>query len=155
MKKYFSFLLLAVGLSIMVPTITDSNKASAQLVTPLYPTAVNDTLTDVDTAWVYINTGLGSNTSGVADNISRSVTAKVVKIDGTLAGTVRFEGSNNGTDWELIGSAYTITNTASQVKTYPMRDASGDLLFKQFRMVFLSTGTQHYIPSVFYLRRSN
>jgi hypothetical protein len=155
MKKYFSFLLLAISLAILGPTITKSNNASAQLVTTLYPEAVNDTLTNVDTAWVYISTGLGSSTNGVADNISRAVEAHVTKISGTVAGTVAFEGSIDGTNWEVIGSTYTITNVATQIKTFPMRNANGDLVYKQYRLVFYSTGTQVIVPKVYYLRRSN
>lgn len=144
----------------VVPSLFKSNEAKSQIVTTLTPIAANDTLTNTDTAWVYVTTSLThsktfSSTNSVADNISRSVTARVIKVSGTVAGTFTLEGSNDATNWETISSAYTVTNVADQVKTFDLRSAGGDLLFKYFRGVFISSGTNVQIPTLLYNRRSN
>ncbi len=159
MKKFILLFLLGMGVSILAPTVLKTNDTNAQLVTLLKPEAANDTLTNTDTAWIYLSST--SRTTGdtvrtsVVDNIGRAVQANVTKISGTLAGTVSFEGSIDGTNWDVI-TTYTITNTTgTQIKVFPLRNANGDLLYKHMRLVFLSTGTQSYIPKGYYIRRSN
>jgi len=160
MKKLFLLSALFAALAMFViPAATHSNEAKAQLINTLIPIAANDTLTNTDTAWVYITTNVtGSQTfstnNSVADNISRSITVRVIKVSGTVAGSVSFEGSNDATNWEGIGTALTLTNVADQVKTFAMR-SSGDLLYKYYRAVFLCSGTNVQIPKVYYVRRSN
>ena len=159
MKNLLISGLLAIFTLLVLPAIFENNEAKAQLVTTLTPIAANDTLTTADTAWVYvttnsINSKTFSSSGSVADNISRSVTAKITKVSGTVAGTFTFEGSTDGINWETIGSAYTITNTTGdQVKNFAMR-SSGDLLFTYYRGVFLMSGGVS-IPKLLYLRRSN
>jgi hypothetical protein len=161
MKKLILFTLLALAATFVLPTITHSNEAKAQIVTTLIPVAANDTLTNTDTAWVYVCTSATDSKTfsanrSIADNISRSVTMRVIKVSGsTIAGKIRFEGSNDGTNWELIDTAYTVTNSADQAYTLPMRATNGDLLFTYYRGVFYSSGTQVVIPKLYYVRRSN
>jgi hypothetical protein len=159
MKKFILLTLLAFAASFVLPSFFETNEAKAQLVTTLIPIAANDTLTDTDSAWVYIATTTANaqtfSTSGsVADNISRAVTVRITKIDGTVAGSASLQGSNDGVNWETIGTALTLTNVADQVKTFDMR-SSGSLIFKYYRAQFLSSGTNRQIPKVYFLRRSN
>jgi hypothetical protein len=159
MKNFFILFIFAILASIVIPTALKTNESRAQLVTALKPDAANDTLTNTDTAWIYLHTPAATNgdTSRVSiiDNIARSVQANVTKVSGTVGGTVSFEGSIDGTNWDVI-STYTITNTTgTQIKVFPLRNANGDLLYKHMRLVFLSTGTQVIIPKAYYLRRSN
>ena len=160
MKKLILLSFFAALAIFVVPSVTHTNEAKAQLVTVLTPIAADDTLTNADTAIVYITTSgtyskTYNSTNSIADNISRSVTVKVTKVSGTVAGSATFSGSNDGSNWETIGSALTLTDVADQVKTFDMRSAGGDLLFRYYRVVFLSSGTNVQIPSVYYLRRSN
>ena len=160
MKKLLLLSMLAILASFIVPTVTKTNEASAQMITVLTPIAANDTLTNADTAWVYIVPNATasktfSSTNSVADNISRSITVRVIKVSGTVAGTVALEGSNDATNWEAIGTALTLTNVADQVKTFDMRSSSNNLIFNYYRAVFTESGTNVVIPKVYLLRRSN
>jgi hypothetical protein len=158
MKKLVAILSLFVIVSFVIPSLTQ--KAEAQIVTTLTPVAANDTLTNTDTAWIWIvpdqvNSKTFSSTNSVADNISASVTVRAIKVSGTVAGSVTFQGSNDATNWETIGTALTLTNVADQVKTFEMRGSGGKMLYKYFQAVFISSGTNVHIPKVYYLRRSN
>ena len=120
----------------------------------LTPTAANDTLTNADTAWVYISTAGGSVTTGIADNISRAVEMKFTKLSGTAAGSFALEGTIDGTNWVQI-STDTFTNITTNLKVYSLRNSVGDLQYKQYRGVFITSGTVTGIPVLYYLRRSN
>jgi hypothetical protein len=161
MKKLISALLLLAAL-VVAPTFFESNDAKAQLTATLTPIAANDTLTNADTAWVYIVAGnttaaqTFSSTASIADNISRAVTVRITKVSGTVAGTVTFQGSNDATNCETIDTVSTLTNVADQTFTYDMRTGGGgSMLYKYFRVVAISSGTNVQIPRVYYLRRSN
>lgn len=159
MKKILAIATLML-FAFIAPVITHQSEAKAQLTTVLTPIADNDTLTNTDTAWVYITTSTTasqtfSSTASIADNISAAVTLRITKVSGTVAGTATLEGSNDATNWETIGSAYTVTNVADQVKTFDLRSSSGRLIYKYYRCVFISSGTNVQIPKVYYLRRSN
>lgn len=159
MKKLFLLAAMLFTATVIVPNLFTSNEAKAQIVTELVPIAANDTLTNTDTAWVWITTSLThsktfNSTNSIADNISRSVTVRAVKVSGTVAGSVTFQGSNDGVNWETIGTALTLTDVANQVKTFEMR-SSGQLLFRYYQAVFISSGTNVHIPKVYYNRRSN
>ncbi len=154
MKKFLLLAVLACTCILVIPTLTQSNEAKAQIVTTLTPIAANDTLTDADTAYIYISTGLGSNTSAVADNISRSIEILTTKLTGTAAGSVALQGTIDGTNWVTI-STDTMTTSTTQVFVYGMRNSVGDLQFKQYRGRVITSGTVTLIPKVYYLRRSN
>lgn len=154
MKKFFLLAILACTVSVLAPTLFESNDAKAQIVTTLTPIAANDTLTNADTAWIYISTAGGSVTTGVADNISRSVQFLFTKLSGTAAGSFTLEGTIDGTNWVAI-STDTLTDVTSNVKVYSVRDSGGQLLFKQLRGVIITSGTVTGIPKIHLLRRSN
>jgi len=155
MKKILFLLSLTAFMFTVVPAVTHSNEANAQLVTVLTPTAVNDTLTNADTAWIYISaTVAGSVTTAVADNISRSVEFLFTRLSGTAAGSFTLEGTIDGTNWVSI-STDVLTNIVTNIKVYSMRNSVGDLQFKQYRGVIITSGTVTGIPKLHYLRRSN
>lgn len=99
MKKIL-LALLVIGIGI----------ASNAQFTKTIPLAAGDTAVDTGTASKVIRTTTGA--SGVA------VHCKVVKIDGTVAGTVGIYGSGDGTTYDLITTAFTATNVATQQKTF-------------------------------------
>ncbi len=156
MKKLILFLLIAVTGSIVVPTLIQSNEAQAQIVTSVKPTAADDTLVNTDTAIIYVAATQASAISGTSatDNITRSVEAHIERLSGTAAGSVSFEGTIDGTNYEVI-STYTITNTATQIKTFMIRNANGDYQYKTYRLVFYPTGTNSIVPKAYVHRRSN
>ncbi len=47
---------------------------------------------------------------------SASFVIVITKISGTVGGTANLFGSNNGTDWAAIGTAYTVTDATQQTK---------------------------------------
>lgn len=152
--------ILFLSLLAMLFAIALSNVTNAQIVTTLTPIAVNDTLTNTDTAWVYIATSSNgsktfSTTASVVDHLSTSATVRVIKVSGTVAGTVTFAGSNDATNWETIGTALTVTDVADQVKTFEMRSTSGRLIYAYYRAVFISSGTNVQIPKVYFKRGNN
>jgi hypothetical protein len=154
MKKFLLLAFLACTVSIIAPSIVKSNDAGAQIVITLTPIAANDTLTDADTADIYISTGLGSTTTAIADNISRSVQILFTKLTGTAAGDVFLQGTIDGTNWVTINTD-TLTTSTTQVFVYSMRSSNGDLIYKQYRARVITEGTVTAIPKAYYLRRSN
>lgn len=70
------------------------------------PLALGDTIKDAGTSSKVLQ--ITSAPSGVALQVV------LAKISGTGAGTVQLQGSLDGTNYVNIGSAYTITNTATQ-----------------------------------------
>lgn len=154
MKKSILFAILAIALSFVIPAVVHTNEAKAQIVMTLTPVAADDTLTNADTATVYISTAGGTVSTGVADNISRSVEFRFTKLSGTPAGSFTLYGTIDGTNWVSI-STDTLTNSTENVKVYSMRNSVGDLAFKQYKGVFITSGTVSGIPRLYYLRRSN
>jgi hypothetical protein len=96
MKK---LLLLLTVISLI--TATSFGQVSVKL-----PLAAGDTI---------VNTGTSSKVLQVTTAPSGVVLHVVLtKISGTGAGTVQLQGANDGVNYVNIGSAYTITNTATQ-----------------------------------------
>ena len=163
MKKFITFLSLIMIVSIALPTVLKSNEAKAQITYLLRPTAADDTLTNTQSGTVYIGTTQAQAilSTTVADNITRSATVVITKVSGTVAGTVTFYGSNDGTNYTAItgtlggAAALTLTDVATQQVTFPLRATNGDLLFKHYKVIIASTGTDVIIPKVYVLRRSN
>lgn len=79
--------------------------AQAQVYTMLQATgATVDTVTNAGTAYI------ARPVSGAATSIG--VQVAIEKVSGTLAGTLTFSGSVDGTNFYTIGSTQTITDTA-------------------------------------------
>ncbi len=143
--------ILLLAISFVAPT-----QANAQDVKTIIPTPADDTLTNADTATVYISnatSGVGSVSTAVAESSARSVECLLTKLSGTAAGSVKLQGSVDGTNYITI-STDTFTNITSNVFVYSMRSSTGDLIYKQYRVQFITSGTVSAIPKVYYLRRN-
>lgn len=99
MKKIL-FLLLVVGIGL---------SASAQQATTI-ALAAGDTVTNTGTANKVIK--ITGGYQGIA------VTAIATEISGVSGGTIKIQGSPDGTNYDDIGSSYTVTDVASQSKTF-------------------------------------
>lgn len=151
MKKLFFLVAALLTLSFVSQKI---NPVHAQIVTTLTPTAANDTLTNADTAWVYVSRGDGSNSSAVIESQAVSVEALLTRASGTAAGSIALEGSIDGTNWKQIATD-TFTNAVTNHFVYSLKNSVGELQYKQYRLVFITSGTVSAIPKGYYLRRSN
>jgi hypothetical protein len=150
MKK---FLLLCSITLMIAASVAIPNTSNAQLVTTLAPTAADDTLTNADTAYIYISTGVGSNSSAITEASAVSVRAHLKKLSGTAAGSIALQGNTSTGDWTQI-SAGTFTNTTSQVFDYSLRNSVGQLQYVQYRLVFITSGTVSAVPKAYLLRRN-
>jgi len=83
--------------------------AKAQQATTI-PLAVGDTVANSGTANKVIK--LTAGYAGIA------VTAIATELSGTSGGTIAVYGSPDGTNYDIIGSAYTVTDVALQSKTF-------------------------------------
>jgi hypothetical protein len=102
MKKLFALMLMSIGLFI-------ASESYAQRATTI-ALAAGDTAVNTGTASKVIQFTAGY--AGVA------VTAIATEISGTSGGTIAVYGSPDGTNYDIIGSAYTVTDVASQSKTF-------------------------------------
>jgi hypothetical protein len=150
MKKLFFLSMVLLALSFVSKHI---NPVHAQRVTTLTPTAADDTLTNTDTATVYISAGLGSNSSAVIESEAVSIRAKITRLSGTLAGVISLEGNTSTGDWKTIASD-TLSNAASATYDYGLKNSVGELQYVQYRLVFKTSGTVSAIPKGYYVRRS-
>lgn len=118
MKYLYCFLLF----------LTFSFSAEAQRIT-VFPDS-GDTLVDNATAYL---------TLPIVNSHSKVVfTGKLVKIDGTIAGTITLQQSGNGVDWEIATgtTALTNSNAATNFKNFEIADPA----FPYYRFMF-SGGT--------------
>jgi heme/copper-type cytochrome/quinol oxidase subunit 2 len=139
---------ILIAASLFAPSVSH-----AQRVTTLIPTAVNDTLTNADTAWVYIYSGgTRATTASAIEPEGLSIQTVVTKVSGTVAGSFALEGTIDGTNWISIASD-TFTNSATNTKSYNLRNSTGHLQFLQYRGVFITSGTTVVIPKLYYMRR--
>jgi len=130
------FLLLMV-LSLALFTIS----SQAQSVT-LIPLAAGDTAVNTGTASKVINATAGYQ--GIV------IQAKATEISGTSAGTIKVQGSLDGTNYTDIGSAYTVTDVASQSTMFYV---SGPLP-RYIKVLQTGSGTMSSILTVRYVFRS-
>jgi len=59
------------------------------------------------------------------------------RISGTAGGTATLQGSINGVGWSTIGSAYTVTNLASQTTSFSVNPS----IYNYYQIVYAGTGT--------------
>ena len=72
-------------------------------------------------------------------NSSVTFQSLYTRVSGTAAGTITLQGSIDGVNWSgALGSAYTITDVASQVATFTVTPST----FQFYRIVVAPTGTQ-------------
>lgn len=94
-------------LALVICSLSFTSKAQNATLMPLVQ---GDTAVNAGTVSKIISATGGY--SGVA------IQAKDTKISGTLAGTIQIMGSLDGVNYELIGSAFTVTDVATQTKTF-------------------------------------
>lgn len=131
MKK-FLFLVLFAGLVI---------SASAQRASIL-PLVAGDTI---------VNTGTVTKTLPVITGGFSGVYigATLSKISGTGAGTAQLQASVDGTNYFNVGSAFTITNVATQVANFSVSAPVPPYL----QILFTGSGTESVAVKVYYVYR--
>lgn len=130
MKKFLFLLVMMIGF------IT----ANAQHAT-IMPLAVGDTIVNTGTASKVFTATAGY--SGVVVQVNLS------KISGTGAGTVQMQGSLDGTNYTDIGSAFTITNVATQAAYF---NITGPLPV-YIKVLSTGSGTESVVQKVYYVLR--
>ncbi|HRS66200.1 MAG TPA: hypothetical protein P5519_09995 [Spirochaetia bacterium] len=103
MKKMILMLMMAVSM------IAASTAVKAQSSTTM-SLAAGDTIVNTGTSAKIIQ--VTGSPSGIA------ITAVLAKLSGTNGGTVGIYGSPDGTNYDLIGSTYSITTATAQSKTF-------------------------------------
>lgn len=159
MKKLFAVIGLFALFAFVAPTVFKANEAKSQLVTTLKPEAANDTLTNTDTAIIYLSATARSTGDTVStstlDNIARSITMSGKKVSGTATSSkIYLEATVDGITYTKLDSL-TLGSGTENVKTVSLRDSSGNLLYKTYRLYCLSAGTCVWVPKGYLLRRSN
>lgn len=112
-------------------------------------TGSGDTLSNTDTLDVYYKVR--------GEYATISIQCKIVKVSGTVAGTVTLQGSVDGTNYETVDTmtmitdavTYTATNVATQTKTFII-DHNPYLYYK---LRYIGSGTMAAILSGYLLPR--
>lgn len=133
MKKLFALVLVVIGLSLT---------SQAQQVT-LMPLAAGDTVVNAGTAAKVINATAGYQ--GIA------IQAKATEISGTSAGTIQIQGSLDGSNYTNIGSAYTVTDVASQSTMFYVTGP----LPRYIKVLQTGSGTMSSVLTVRYVFRKH
>lgn len=102
--------------------------------------ALGDTVVNTATVSKQFTASAGYSAIGVQ--------AIITKISGTVAGTATFQGSIDNTNWETIGSAYTITD-ASQAKAFTQIGNP----YQYYRVKFTGSGTMSASVRIYYVLR--
>lgn len=121
MKKFLLIALLSVGAMI--------SHAQTAMTSAAYPANAVDTVTNTATKYLVSKAIKG------ADVVT--VQFYATEISGTTGGTATLQGSLDGTNWYTIGSAYTLTDVASQCTSFKVT-SFGDLYL---RVAVTGTGT--------------
>ncbi len=134
MKKYIAILLLVVGFGLT---------ATAQRATTL-------ALAAGDTA---VNTGTSTKqlpilTTGYA---GAAIQVTLTRNSGAAGGSLVIQGSNDGTSWGTIGSAFTPTDVASQTAIFQVTAPVPVYL----RTLLTGTGTMSVTQTVKYVYRKH
>lgn len=88
-----------------------------------------------NTATVYLYSNVVAGTPEYVE-----VVANITKVSGTLGGTMTFQGSHDGIVWDIIGTAFTVTD-ATQVKTFGVAKNANAKKF--YRLKWAGTGTMN------------
>jgi len=128
MKNLFLVAAFLVGLA---------SAAHAQEVVTL-PLAAGDTIVNTGTAAKILKT-----TGGASGAVIQVV---LTKLSGTGAGTVQLQSSLDGTNYVNVGSAYTITNVATQSTIFTVTAP----IPKYLKVLATGSGTESVVQSVLY-----
>jgi hypothetical protein len=130
MKKFLSLAVVMLGIV----------SAAFSQFTVTMPLVAGDTV--VNTASVHKQ--LPRLTGGYSGVV---ITVKVTEIGSvTSGGSVGIYASADGTTWDLLGSAYTVTDVATQQKTFQIAAPVPEYL----RVTQTGTGTMQSVPTVSY-----
>lgn len=102
---------------------------------------VGDTMTNANTQTISTDLTLNSLVG---------IQASVVKVSGTVAGTAILQGTIDGVGWQAIDTL-TLANVATNTEVWAITPDTNN--YRQYRVVFATTGTQVSIPRVAWLRR--
>jgi hypothetical protein len=78
------------------------------------------------------------------------VQATVIKVSGTVAGTAILQGTIDGVGWQPIDTL-TLANVATNTQVFSITPATHS--YRQYRVVFTTSGTQVSVPRIAWLRR--
>lgn len=132
MKK---FLFLAIAVLGMI-TSTYAQRATLMRLTP------GDTLTNTDTLYKVITVSAGYS--------SIAVQPVVTKISGTVAGNVIFQGSLDGSNYQDLDTLV-LSNAATNSAVF----AHAPTPYVYYRVRFITSGTQSYVPRIYYVLRKH
>lgn len=94
-----------------------------------------------------VNTGTVSKIFSTTGKISGvAVQVVLTKVSGTGAGTVQLQGSLDGTNYKIIGSASTITDVASQNFTFFITSPCP----QYFKVLYTGSGTEVVATKTYY-----
>jgi hypothetical protein len=129
MKKIMFLVALVIGFAM-------TSHAQSAVTMPL---VAGDTANNAGTVSKVISATAGYSAIGMK--------VKITKISGTLAGTAKFQGSVDNSDWDDIGSAFTVTDVASQFKYFT---ATGGAPYTYYRILVTGSGTMSEQVRVIY-----
>lgn len=78
------------------------------------------------------------------------IQATVIKVSGTVAGTAILQGTIDGVGWQAIDTL-TLANVATNTQVFAITPDTNN--YRQYRVVFTTTGTQVSVPRLAWLRR--
>lgn len=119
MKKIFAILSLIAIAAFCVPAVTH-----AQIISTITLSKASLSSTDTSTATI------------TADDYVRSFTVVATKTSGTVAGTIYFYGSGNGTNFDLLDSLTVANTSGAQYKTFK---PALPLVYYQYKITTYST----------------
>lgn len=134
MKKILILLSVVVGFA---------SATMAQRATPM-PLTAGDTIANTGTVNKSFTVTAGYSAAGVQ--------IVITKINGTVAGTTKLQGSLTGSNWEDIGSAFTHTDVASQAKLFTV---TGGVPYTYLRTTSTGSGTMNAQVRVYYVLRKH
>jgi hypothetical protein len=135
MKTFFKFKHLLIAIVAIVAILSLSTGIAKAQVALINPNGFA-----LDTCTQAANEGpVTPVVKGTAKTFN--IVVYTLKISGTIAGTLQFQGSNDGTTFANIGSAVTLTDQAG-VKGYTYSETDKKYLY--YKALFLPTGTEAF-----------
>lgn len=132
MKKLFLLCVLVIGLQ----AFTNAQSAT------LMPLQAGDTLTNTDTLYKVIKATAGYSALGIQP--------VVTKISGTVAGNVILQSSLDGVNY-VNTDTLALTDAATNTKLFSKVTTP----FVYYRLRFITSGTQSYVPRIYYVLRKH
>src|SRR4051812_30981970 len=135
MKKLIALLMLTFGLFVLTKQTAHAQNAT------LFPLIAGDTLTNTDTLYKTISVTAGYAVMGVE--------VDVTKISGTIAGNLVLMGSLSGGNYTPVqGDTVAVLGNTTGTAVYRFKRLAPEVT--SYRLLFISSGTQSYVPRVYY-----